>query len=125
VVRAKACEEQLASLASAGQILFRFASAELESASFQTLDRLAEAAKSCLGMRIEVGGHASSEGNAEYNQQLSLRRAQSVVTYLAHAGVDVTQLEPVGHGATQPIAPNDGSQNMAKNRRIEFTVRPK
>ena len=109
----------------AGQILFRLASAELESVSFPTLDKLAEAAKSCPGMHIEVGGHASSEGSAEINQQLSLKRAQSVVAYLVHAGVDAAQLEPVGFGATRPIAPNDSSENMAKNRRIEFTVRPK
>lgn len=125
VVRARACEEQLASVAAAGQILFRLASAELEGTSFQTLDKLAEAAKSCPGLRIEVGGHASSEGSAVLNQQLSLRRAQSVVAYLVHAGVDVAQLEPIGHGAAQPVAPNDGSPNMARNRRIEFTVRPK
>ena len=125
LLRATACKEQLASVAAAGHILFRLASAELESTSFQTLDKLAEAAKSCPGMRIEVGGHASSEGSAELNQRLSLRRAQSVVAYLVHAGVDVAQLEPIGHGAAQPVAPNDGSQNMARNRRIEFTVRPK
>lgn len=125
VVRARACEEQLAGLASAGKILFRFASAELDSASSQTLDKLAEAAKSCPGMHIEVGGHASAEGDAELNRQLSLRRAQSVVAYLVHAGVDAAQLEPVGHGATQPVAPNDSVENMARNRRIEFTVRPK
>jgi outer membrane protein OmpA-like peptidoglycan-associated protein len=41
------------------------------------------------------------------------------------AGVDAAQLRPVGHGASQPIAPNTSSENMAKNRRIEFTVRPK
>jgi OmpA-OmpF porin, OOP family len=125
LARARVCEEQLASLAGAGQIHFRLASAELESTSFQTLDKLATAAKSCPGMRIEVGGHASSEGSAELNQQLSLRRAQSVVAYLVRAGVDVAQLEPLGHGATQPAAPNDSSENMAMNRRIEFTVRPK
>ena len=125
MVRARACEEQLKSVAAAGHILFRLASAELEGTSFQTLDKLAEAAKSCPGMRIEVGGHASSEGSVELNQQLSLRRARSVVAYLVHAGVDVAQLEPIGHGAAQPVAPNDGSPSMARNRRIEFTVRPK
>ncbi len=125
VVKAKACEDQMGSVARAGLIQFRLASAELDSASFETLDKLAEAAKSCPDMHIEVGGHASSEGGAEINQQLSLKRAQSVVTYLARAGVDATQLEPIGFGATRPIAPNDSSENMAKNRRIEFTVRPK
>ena len=80
----------------AGLILFRLASAELDSASFETLDKLAEAAKSCPDMHIEVGGHASSEGSAEINQRLSLRRAQSVVDYLVTAGVDAAQLEPIG-----------------------------
>jgi OOP family OmpA-OmpF porin len=75
-------------------------------------------------MHIEVAGHASAEGNPDANQQLSLKRAQSVVVYLVRAGVDPDQLEPVGFGATQPIAPNDNSENMAKNRRIEFAVRP-
>jgi len=124
VARARACEEQLAGVARTGQIHFDYASAELESASFPTLDRLAAAAKTCPGMHIEVAGHASSEGNADANQQLSLKRAQSVVTYLVYAGVDPGQLEPIGFGAARPIVPNDSDENMAKNRRIEFTVRP-
>lgn len=124
-VAAKACEERLGSLVKAGQIVFGQASAELDSASYSALDQLAEAAKGCLDMRIEVGGHASAEGSADANQQLSVRRAQSVVGYLVKAGVESTQLQPVGYGATRPIAPNDTDDNMAKNRRIEFTVRPK
>ena len=105
VARAKACEEQLAGLARSGKIHFRRSSAELESVSFPTLDQLAEAAKTCPGMHIEVAGHASSEGNAVINRQLSLKRAQSVVAYLVHAGVDAVQLEPVGFGATRPDRP--------------------
>jgi outer membrane protein OmpA-like peptidoglycan-associated protein len=124
-LRAKACEDKLEGLVTSGRIVFELASAELDSASFTTLDRLAEAAKTCPDMRIEVSGHASSEGSAELNQQLSVRRAQSVVAYLAKAGVESTRLQPVGYGATRPIAPNDTDENMAKNRRIEFTVRPK
>jgi OmpA-OmpF porin, OOP family len=125
VVKAKACEDELSALARAGLIQFRVGSTELDSASFETLDKLAAAAKSCPGMHIEVGGHASAEGGAEHNQQLSFRRAQSVVTYLGKAGVDAALLEAIGYGTTRPIAPNDTSENMAKNRRIEFTVRPK
>jgi OOP family OmpA-OmpF porin len=124
IARAKACEEQLAGVAKSGLIHFHYASAELESASFPTLDQLAAAAKSCPGMHIEVGGHASAEGSPDANQALSLKRAQSVVTYLVQAGVDPDRLEPIGFGATRPVAPNDGGENLAKNRRIEFTVRP-
>jgi OmpA-OmpF porin, OOP family len=124
IARAKACEEQLAGVAKSGLIHFHYASAELESASFPTLDQLAGAAKSCPGMHIEVAGHASAEGSSDANQALSLKRAQSVVTYLVQAGVDPGRLEPIGFGASRPVAPNDRGENLAKNRRIEFTVRP-
>ena len=120
----KSARSILVGLAREGQILFQLGSAELDSTSFPTLDKLAEAAKSCPGMHIEVAGHASSEGSAELNQQLSLKRAQSVAAFLVKAGVEAAQLEAIGYGATRPIAPNDTNQNMAKNRRIEFSVRP-
>jgi OOP family OmpA-OmpF porin len=124
-IRAKACEDNLRSLAAAGQIRFLLASAKLDGASFDTLDKLAQAAKSCPGMRIEVAGHASAEGDPELNQRLSVQRAQSVVAYLVDAGVGAEQLEAVGYGSTRPIASNDTEEEMAKNRRIEFSVRPK
>jgi outer membrane protein OmpA-like peptidoglycan-associated protein len=123
--RAKACEERLQSLMKEGRILFRVRSSELDMASFATLDRIAEAAKSCPNMSIEVGGHASAEGSQAGNQRLSVRRAKSVISYLTKAGVDASQLQSVGYGATVPVAPNDTSDNMAKNRRIEFKVWPK
>jgi outer membrane protein OmpA-like peptidoglycan-associated protein len=122
--RTRACEESLAAAAKAGTILFRLGSAELDQASSSTLDRLARAVKSCPGMRIEVGGHASAEGGLALNQRLSLRRAQSVVAYLVRAGVDAGQLEAAGFGATRPVAPNDTREHMGLNRRIEFTVHP-
>jgi outer membrane protein OmpA-like peptidoglycan-associated protein len=122
-VQAKACEARLQSLVK--DIMFDVASAELSSLSFAALDRLAETAKSCPDMRIEVRGYASAEGSAVTNQTLSIKRAKSVVTYLVRAGVDASQLKSVGYGASRPVAPNDTRENMAKNRRIEFKVSPK
>jgi outer membrane protein OmpA-like peptidoglycan-associated protein len=124
-IQAKACEERLRGLTETGQILFEVSSAALDRASLPTLDKLAEAAKTCPGLRIEVAGHASADGPTRLNQALSLRRARSVVAYLVRAGVEATQLEAVGYGADKPAAPNDTDENSAKNRRIEFTVRPK
>ncbi len=121
---ARACQDRLAELAKAGRILFERASAELNDSSFATLSKLADAANSCPGAIIQIEGHTDIEGAPEYNQQLSLRRAQSVVSYLVRAGVSANQLEAVGYGERRPVAPNDTSENMAKNRRIEFVVRP-
>jgi OmpA-OmpF porin, OOP family len=120
---ARACQDSLQGIATAGLILFASDSATLESSSFETLDRLAVAAKACPGMRIAIQGHTDNEGSGDYNQRLSERRAQAVAAYLVKAGTDRQQLEAVGYGFTRPAAPNDTPENMAKNRRIEFNVR--
>ena len=118
-----ACQNNLDRITNAGHINFATNSAALDSDSFVTLDRLAAAAKVCPGMRIAIEGHTDAEGSAEYNQRLSVRRARAVVAYLVKAGADRKQLEAVGYGLSRPAAPNDTEENMAKNRRIEFSVR--
>lgn len=118
-----ACQANLDKITNAGHINFGTNSATLDSESFATLDRLAAAAKVCPGMRIAIEGHTDAEGSAEYNQRLSVRRARAVVAYLVKSGADRKQLEAVGYGLSRPAAPNDTEENMAKNRRIEFSVR--
>lgn len=118
-----ACQVSLTKITNAGHINFATNNATLDADSFETLDRLAVAAKTCPGMRIAIEGHTDAEGSAEYNQRLSVRRARAVVAYLVKAGADRKQLEAVGYGLSRPAAPNDTEENMAKNRRIEFSVR--
>jgi OOP family OmpA-OmpF porin len=118
-----ACQDRLNRIVNSGHIHFATDSAILDSTSFETLERLASAAKVCPGMRIAIEGHTDAEGSAEYNQRLSVRRARAVVAFLVKAGADRKQLEAVGYGPTRPAAPNDTEENMAKNRRIEFSVR--
>ena len=117
------CQDNLNKITNAGHINFATNSATLDSDSFATLDRLAAAAKVCPGMRIAIEGHTDAEGRAAYNQRLSVRRARAVVAYLVKAGADRKQLEAVGYGLSRPAAPNDTEENMARNRRIEFSVR--
>lgn len=123
-VAAKACEDKLRGLAASGTILFRYSSAELSPSSTDTLNQLAVAAKECPEMIISIGGYASAEGALVLNQRLSQSRARSVLAYLVKAGVDARQLEAKGYGIERPVAPNTTLENMAKNRRIEFAVRP-
>jgi OOP family OmpA-OmpF porin len=111
-------------IARAGRILFDRDSATPSAASLNTLNRLAAAARLCPGVRIAIEGHADIEGSTEYNQRLSMRRAEAVVAYLVKAGADAQQLEAVGFGSSQPAAPNTTFGNRAKNRRIEIVVRP-
>src|SRR5262249_8366047 len=95
-----ACQESLQRIVRAGHILFDTDSATLDTSSYTTLDRLAVAAKACPGMRIAIEGHTDSEGTTDYNQRLSVRRAEAVVAYLVKAGADRRQLEAVGYGVS-------------------------
>lgn len=116
------CQADLKDAAREG-INFKRASAEIESKSFGTLNRLAEAAARCPDANIEIEGHTDSDGTPERNQRLSDRRAQSVLDYLVRAGVSPGRLSAIGYGEDRNIAPNDTPENKALNRRIEFAVK--
>jgi OmpA-OmpF porin, OOP family len=120
---ASACEVDLRSTANSGSVQFERASDVLLKQSLATVRRLADVAKSCANVLIEIEGHTDSEGVPERNQPLSERRAQSVVNYLVEHGVDAARIKAIGYGDTKPIAPNDTADNRAKNRRIEFSVK--
>jgi outer membrane protein OmpA-like peptidoglycan-associated protein len=72
--------------------------------------------------KIRVEGHTDDRGADKSNLDLSQRRAQAVVAYLVRKGVAATRLEAAGFGETQPIAPNDTTENRARNRRVEFVI---
>ena len=120
---ARLCQDGLRSVASDGIIRFARASADIERASYSTLDKLAGIARACPKVVIEIEGHTDAEGTPERKQRLSDRRARSVVDYLNRAGVDGNKMVAVGYADTRPLAPNDTTDNRAKNRRIEFTVK--
>lgn len=116
------CQESMRTVARDGIINFKRASAEIEPASFATLNKLAEVATKCPDVAINVEGHTDTDGTPERNKSLSERRAQSVADYLVKAGVVGSRLNAIGYGETKALAPNDTPENKAKNRRIEFTV---
>lgn len=118
------CQQLLNDVVKAGIILFERSKADLQSQSFATLDKLADVAGGCPKVRIEIGGHTDARGSAELNQRLSEQRAQSVAGYLTRKGVDENRLFPIGYGPSRPVASNDTDEDRAKNRRIEFIVRP-
>jgi outer membrane protein OmpA-like peptidoglycan-associated protein len=87
------------------------------------LDALAATMKSLTGHpRVRVEGHTDDSGNPQANIDLSYRRARAVVEYLKAAGVPAEQLEYVGRGSSEPLAPNSSPEGRALNRRVEFVV---
>ncbi len=69
-----------------------------------------------------VEGFTDSDGDPGFNQQLSEAHAQSVAQWLIGQGIDPARITAVGHGADQPVAPNDTPENKALNRRVVVTL---
>jgi OOP family OmpA-OmpF porin len=116
------CQGQLNRAAQDAPINFDRGSAELDSRSRASLERIAQAAENCPLARIAIEGHTDAEGTPERNQSLSERRAEVIVEYLRRRGIGGERLISIGRGATRPLADNDTAENRAKNRRIEFAV---
>jgi OOP family OmpA-OmpF porin len=73
-------------------------------------------------VEVRVEGHTDSIGTEAYNQDLSQRRAESVVNYLTSRGIDGRNLVAVGMGENSPVASNDSDAGRAANRRVDFVV---
>ncbi|MEN8132419.1 MAG: OmpA family protein [Pseudomonadota bacterium] len=69
-----------------------------------------------------IVGHTDNTGNADYNLDLSKRRAQAVSDYLVETGTPAQKLRVVGLGETDPLASNDTKEGRIKNRRVEIVV---
>ncbi|MCW8931749.1 MAG: OmpA family protein [Gammaproteobacteria bacterium] len=70
---------------------------------------------------VSVTGHTDSTGPAEYNEGLSMRRADAVVNYLRSIGV-TANLVPYGAGENDPIADNSTKEGRAENRRVVIDI---
>jgi OOP family OmpA-OmpF porin len=71
---------------------------------------------------IDIIGHTDSDGTEEYNQALSVRRAQSVKDYMVSEGVDGSIIDVSGQGESNPIASNATREGRAENRRVDIHV---
>ncbi len=118
------CQADFSGLLAKDKVHFAVARADILPASKPLLDQLAIVANKCATTQIAINGYTDSDGNASINVSLSQKRAQAVVDYLTKAGVAASRLEAHGFGDADPVAPNDNAADKAKNRRIEFKVRP-
>ncbi|MGD2074335.1 MAG: OmpA family protein [Gammaproteobacteria bacterium] len=107
-----------------GNITFATDSADISSSFYPVLDSVALVVNEFDKTYVDVVGHTDSTGAAEYNQQLSVRRAQSVASYLQSQKVLPERLLVRGMGEDSPIASNDTPEGRAMNRRVEIVLTP-
>jgi outer membrane protein OmpA-like peptidoglycan-associated protein len=89
---------------------------------------LAEAIKTLKDegtIAIVCEGHTDSVGSDEYNQRLSMSRANAVRDYLVKGGVPADRIKVEGFGESKPVASNDTADGRAQNRRVELRVADK
>lgn len=100
---------------------FAVNSAEILPESAQVLSDLFDRLTSEGASQVSIVGHTSTEGTDAYNQDLSERRAQSVVDDLVRRGFDSRNISAVGKGESQPLISPDASETARSlNRRVEI-----
>jgi peptidoglycan-associated lipoprotein len=90
-----------------GNIFFKFGSWELTPNSEDGLNALIKLLNDNPNITIEMAAHTDMVGNNAGNQELSLRRAQSVVDYLIKHGIESERLTPIGYGEEKPVVVDD------------------
>lgn len=106
----------------ASGLLFDVDDASLRPASQQNLDDLAEVLNKYNDTNILVEGHTDNTGAEDYNDRLSVRRAESVANYLAYQDVIPGRVSAVGYGERQPVADNSTAEGRQANRRVEVAI---
>ena len=107
-----------------GNITFKTGSSELDPSFYKVLNSVNLVVKKYDKTVVEVAGHTDNTGAAEYNQQLSERRANSVAQYLESQGLASNRVVTVGAGETRPVADNATAEGRQANRRVELTLTP-
>jgi outer membrane protein OmpA-like peptidoglycan-associated protein len=105
-------------------ILFDFDKADIRPDSKPQLQEIAALLKDSPELKVLIVGHTDAKGALDYNRDLSLRRAKSVVEALASGyGIDTGRLTAVGVGMAAPVATNRTEEGRSKNRRVEIVER--
>jgi OOP family OmpA-OmpF porin len=104
-------------------INFLFDSAtELAPESAATVDKLKATLRNWPAPHLTVVGHTDMAGSNEFNDRLSMRRAQTVAAFLVKAGIPAREIETAARGKREPLVRTpDGVPNQM-NRRVVITI---
>lgn len=104
-------------------VTFGFDKAKLTKDDKEQLDTFAASLGSAKSYILEVTGGTDSTGSAQYNYDLSQRRADAVVQYLAAKyGVAAHRFYLIGIGKDHEVAPNTTADGRKQNRRVEIQL---
>jgi outer membrane protein OmpA-like peptidoglycan-associated protein len=107
-----------------GNITFATGSDAIVTGFYPVLEDVAKVLNRYDKTKLSVEGHTDSVGDANYNRELSIQRANSVANYLQATSVAANRLQTLGMGESQPIADNASTEGRQENRRVELRVIP-
>lgn len=107
-----------------GNITFHTDSADINAGFYATLNSVAKVLNKYDNSTVMVLGYTDNTGSAEYNQTLSVKRANAVAAYLQGQGVKSSRFEIMGMGPSNPIASNTTADGRQQNRRVEIKIIP-
>jgi OmpA-OmpF porin, OOP family len=105
------------------KIMFHKGKATIEPDSMKIVQAVAQVLKEHANIQgIEVGGHASTEGQEKANLTLTQQRVDSVVGELVKLGVEKNRMVAQGYGEYCPVDAGTSEASLEKNRRVEFKI---
>lgn len=104
-------------------LFFAFNESIILDESYFELNRIVKILKENSNLSIEIHGHTDSDGNDNYNLDLSKRRAISVMNYMVKQGVPEEKLSIRYFGSKNPVASNSTEKGKAQNRRVELKIK--
>ena len=107
-----------------GDTGFNTNSADIKPGFHTTMNKIADVVVRYGKTSLTIAGHTDDVGTAQYNQQLSERRAHAVAQYLESRKVQPVRMQIVGKGESMPIGSNTTEGGRAENRRVEIYVEP-
>jgi outer membrane protein OmpA-like peptidoglycan-associated protein len=107
-----------------GSVLFATGKSDLLPIANQKIADVAKALKDQGFKALLVEGHTDSQGNAQKNEELSFRRAESVRQMLISQGLPADKIKAAGLGSSRPVTDNSTAEGRANNRRVEIIVTP-
>jgi OOP family OmpA-OmpF porin len=101
-------------------VIFATGKAVIDPRSEEVLMKAYDAMKANPEVEVAIHGYTDNVGSTAANKDPSLRRAESVKTWMVGKGIEANWMTTKGFGPENPIGDNKTPEGRAKNRRIEF-----
>ena len=106
------------------QAIFSMGSADIDPAAFATLDSVSAILNEFEQSVVEIASHTDNRGSADFNRELSSRRARSLASFLQARDVDAVRMIEVPAGAAHPVGDDGSAAGRELNRRVEVSLVP-